>query len=440
MKNKWLIFLAFVLMPQWALALLPIQHWTTAQGAKVYLVQNPDIPMLDLSIDFAAGSVRDRREKSGVAYLTNHLIQMGAEGLDEEAIANAMADIGAGMSGRFDQDRAGLSLRTLSQPVERAQAIDILIRSLKTPLFPAAVVEREKTRLISSLKDAQIQPGRIASIHFNQLVFGAHPYALRASGETQTLETVTREDLVSFYRQHYVARGAIIAMVGDISIEEAKDLAERLTQGLVVRSEEPLALPAVVQTPPGQTKLIDHDSAQTHILLGGVGVSRTDPDYFALLVGNHILGGGGFTSRITEQVRQQRGLAYSAYSYFMPMADQGVFMMGMQTRPEQAEEALRVSIKTLKEFVRQGPTTEELINAQKNLVGSFPLRIDSNRKIHEYLSVIGFYQLPLNYLELFVGKVENVSAKQIQEAFSRHIDTEQLMMVVVGVQAQSVKP
>jgi zinc protease len=124
----------------------------------------------------------------------------------------------------------------------------------------------------------------------------------------------------------------------------------------------------------------------------------------------------------------------------MPMADQGVFMMGMQTRPEQAEEALRVSIKTLKEFVRQGPTTEELINAQKNLVGSFPLRIDSNRKIHEYLSVIGFYQLPLNYLELFVGKVENVSAKQIQEAFSRHIDPEQLMMVVVGVQAQSVKP
>jgi zinc protease len=166
--------------------------------------------------------------------------------------------------------------------------------------------------------------------------------------------------------------------------------------------------------------------------MGAPGIRRDDPDYFALYVGNHVLGGGGFTSRINKEVRQKRGLAYSAYSYFSPLQARGPFVIGMQTRRDQAPEALNVVRETLKEFIAQGPTEDELRAAKQNIVGGFPMRIDSNRKIHEYLGAIGFYRLPLTYLEDFIERVEKVTVADIKAAFERHVDPTKLITVVVG--------
>ncbi len=434
MLSKYLILLNFLLLSSAALAILPIQHWQTAGGARVYFVENRDIPMLDLSIDFAAGSGFDRNEKAGVASMTNHIMRLGAEGMDEDEIARRTADIGAGISGRFDSDRAGLSMRTLSSSAEREQALAVFTRMLQKPLFPAAVLEREKTRLIGALKEGDIQPGSIAARTFNQLMYGAHPYGLRGSGEIESVGRITRDDLSAFYRQHYAARGAVIAIMGDVSRAEANTIAERITAGLPQVTGAASALPPVTAKPEKITRLIAHHASQSHILIGTIGMARSDPDYFPLFVGNYILGGGGFASRINEEVRQKRGLAYSASGYFAPLAQKGPFVISMQTRKDQAQEALDVTLKTLRDFIANGPTDKELTDAKTNLVGGFPLRIDSNRKIHDYLAVIGYYNLPLTYLDEFVGNIERVSIADIRRAFTARIDPEKLITVVVGAE------
>jgi len=427
---KYLFLLCFFINT-FAHAILPIQHWQTKNGARVYFVENRDLPMLDLSIEFPAGSGYDRADKSGVASMTNGIMRLGSAGMDEDEIARRTADIGARLSGRFDSDRAGLALRTLSARSEREAALEIFTLVLHKPLFPAKPLERERARLISGIKESDIQPATIAGRNLYQLLYRDHPYGLRSSGDIESVGKITRDDLVAFYRTHYQARHAVIAIMGDVSRAEAEAIGERITAELPAAGAEPV-LPAAKVLDAAATRMIPHHAAQSHIFVGNVGISRTDADYFPLFVGNYVLGGGGFASRISDEIRQKRGLAYSAYSYFSPLRERGPFVMGMQTRKDQAKQALDVLMKTLRDYIEQGPTEAELDAAKKNIIGGFPLRIDSNRKIHDYLSAIGFYELPLTYLDEFSANVERVTAADIKRAFARHIDPAKLVTVVVG--------
>ncbi len=430
--HKYLFLLSFFVCGV-AHAILPIQHWQTKNGARVYFVENRDLPMLDLSIEFPAGSGYDRAGKAGVASMTNGIMRLGSEGMDEDEIARRVADIGAGLSGRFDTDRAGLALRTLSARGEREAALEIFTRVLTKPVFPAKSLERERTRLISAIKESDIQPGAIAGRNLYQLLYRDHPYGFRSSGDLQSVPKITRDDLVAFYRAHYQARHAVIAIMGDVTRAEAEAIAERITAGLPEGGADPV-MPAANVLDTAATRMIPHHAAQSHIFVGNVGISRGDADYFPLFVGNYVLGGGGFASRINEEIRQKRGLAYSAYSYFSPMQQRGPFVMGMQTRKDQAKQAVEVLMKTLRDYIEQGPTADELDAAKKNIIGGFPLRIDSNRKIHDYLAVIGFYKLPLTYLDEFSANVERVTIADIKRAFAKHIDPAKLVTVVVGAE------
>jgi len=426
--------LPLLLLPvsQAAHALLPIQHWETQRGARVYFVQNRDLPILDVSVDFPAGASLDTPDKSGLASMTSNLLRLGAVGLNEDEISRRLADVGAQLSGRLDPDRAGVGLRTLSSAKERQTAIDILGRVLTQPSFDAAVLDREKVRVTGSLREADTRPETIASRTFHRTVFANHPYGLRSAGEVETVSRLTREDLVAFHRAAYTAERAVVALMGDITREEAGRIAEALTSGLPAKSAAPASPPPVPPLKDAVMRWTEHKATQSHILIGAPGMRRDDPDYFPLVVGNHVLGGGGFTSRITDEVRTKRGLAYSAYSYFSPMLQAGPFVVGMQTQASQAATALEVSRKTLADFVEQGPTAKELAAAKKNIIGGFPLRIDSNRKIHEYLGLIGFYRLPLDYLDEFTKKVERVTAAEVKAAFQRRIDPAKMVTVVVG--------
>jgi zinc protease len=419
-----------------AQAILPIEHWRTKSGARVYFVENRSLPMFDLSVEFPAGSSFDSREKSGAAAMTNGLLRLGVEGMDEDEIARRLADVGAQLGGRFGTDGAGLALRTLSSHREREQALDVFTRMLRQPTFPEKVLEREKARLIASLKEADTRPNTIAGRVFYQLVYRDHPYALRSSGDVETVQRLTRDDLVDFYRRHYTARHAVVALIGDLSREEAAAIAERVTQGLPAGGDAPRKLPPVEPLAKGVTRIVPHPATQSHILIGAPGIRRDDPDYFPLFVGNHILGGSGMVSRIYSEVRDRRGLAYSAYSYFSPLLHEGPFIIGMQTQREQTGEALKVVRDTLREFISKGPTEEELAAAKKNIIGGFPLRIDSNRKIHGYLGMLGFYNLPLTYLDDFVKNVERVTLADIRDAFARRVDPDRMVTVVVGADAE----
>jgi zinc protease len=391
--------------------------------------------MLDVSVNIPAGSSFDAADKSGVAGLTHHLLDLGAEGLSEDDISRGMADIGAQLGGGFDQDKAGISLRTLSSAAERNKALDIMARVLQRPLFPEAILAREKVRVIAALKEAETKPESIADKAFQKAIYGAHPYALPVSGEVASVEKITVQDLSGFYRAHYRAGSAVVAIMGDVTRAEAEAIAQQLTEKLPA-SDAPAALPGVTMQIPASEQRIAHPASQSHILIGVPGMARNDPDYFPLYVGNHILGGGGFVSRLMNEVREKRGLAYSVYSYFMPLKQPGVFQLGLQTKKEQADEALQLVRNTLDEFIAKGPTGKELIAAKLNIVGGFPLRIDSNRKILDYLSIIGFYDLPLTYLDDFTRKVEQVNIAQIREAFARHINPQTMATVIVGAPQQ----
>jgi zinc protease len=428
MRYLFILFLA--IYSQQSFATLPIQHWQATSGAQVYFVQSRDLPILDINVEFSAGSSTDTPEKSGRAALTLHLFDLGAGGLTEDQISKALADVGAQLSADFDPDRAGMSLRTLSSARERKQALDIFSRVIQQPEFPAKTLEREKARVIAGLKEADTKPEVIGDRKLMKMLYGSHPYGLRGSGEVDTVKSLQRDELVNFYKSHYTAGDAVVSIMGDVSRAEAADIAELLTKNLS-RETPADVLPPVSQPAPDVEK-IPHPATQSHILLAYPGLQRKDPDYFQLVVGNHILGGGGFTSRLMEEIRSKRGLVYSVHSHFSPLKEKGPFVVGLQTRKEQSEEALAVTRKVLSDFVANGPTEKELVEAKQNIIGSFPLRIDSNKKILGYLSLIGFYQLPLTYLDDYITAVERVTVAQIKDSFQRRVDPAGMVTVIVG--------
>lgn len=428
-----LFFMFAVFVAFGAQGALPIQHWALPNGAKVYFVENHDLPMLDVSVDFRAGTAMEPADQGGVANLTAHLLSLGAGGLDDNQISRAMADVGAQLGGRFDADRAGLTLRTLSSADERNAALSVLAKILQQPAFPEPVLAREKARVIAALKEAEAQPDSIAAKAFQKAVFGDHPYARRDSGEIDSVTRLGVADLQQFYRSHYSASGTVIALMGDISRAEADRIAKQLTSQLPQPdAADHRQIPGVPSLQKAVSRIIPFPAKQSQVLMGQPGVKRGDPDYFALYVGNYILGGGGFDSRLLNEVRQKRGLAYSAYSYFLPMREAGAFQIGLQTRIDQTAGALQVVRKTLGDFIANGVTDAELTQAKNNIVGGFPLRIDSNREILEYLAVIGFYDLPITYLDDFPARVQAVTSAQIQAAFKRLIHPDKLVTVVVG--------
>lgn len=431
MRTKILITLIGLLSAASAWAGPQIQTWQAPSGAQVLFVENHDLPMLDVAVNFAVGSAHDSIEKSGLAALTHGLLDHGSAGLSEDAVAKRLADVGAQLGGGFDSDRAAISLRTLSHPVEREQALSILAQVVQQPVFPETVVEREKARIVAGLKEAETHPEHLADKAFRTAVFGAHPYALSGSGEVATVSRLSRAEIEAFYRAHYVAQASVVTLMGDVTRAEAEAIAQRLTERLP-KSGSVFTVPQVLPLAAASEQRITHPATQSHLLIGAPGMSRTDPDYFALYVGNYVLGGGGFVSRLMEEVREKRGLAYDVHSYFMPMQQAGAFQIGLQTKGEQVDQALELVRKVVADFIAKGPTEKELVAAKQNIVGGFPLRVDSNRKILEYLSVIGFYHLPLSYLDDFTLRVEQVTTAQIRAAFARHLDPSKMATVIVG--------
>ena len=431
MKLTGFVAILFLVSASSAYATPRIQHWQAKSGAEVYFVENHELPMLDVEVNFPAGSAFDTSATSGLAGLTHGMLNHGSDGLSEDDISSKLADIGAQLGGNFDQDHASVSMRTLSNPAEREQALNIMARILQHPTFPENILARQKERLIAALKEAETEPEAIAEKAFAKAVYGNHPYGLPPSGKIATVKNLKRSDLESFYHAHYSAKSAVVAIMGDITRAQAAATAEQLTAQLPEGGASDKIPPVTMQIKASEQR-IPNPASQSHILIGAPGVTRTDPDYFTLYVGNYILGGGGFVSRLMKEVREKRGLAYSVYSYFFPLQQAGEFQIGLQTKKESTDEALSIVRSTLHKFIDDGPTAKELQAAKDHIIGGFPLRIDSNAKIVGYLSMIGFYHLPLTYLDDFPGKIKKVTLAQIRDAFKRRVNPDALATVIVG--------
>ena len=430
--------MAFCTAP--AFAAIPIQHWTQPSGAQVWLVESPVIPMLDVQVDFDAGSRRDPASQAGLASVTALMAGKGVAArdgqpaLDENALGEAWADLGATFGGSASDDRMSFQLRTLTEPDLLQKSVQLAARELGEPAWPDDVWQRERQRLSAAIKESRTRPGTIAGLAYSAAVYGSHPYGYETTPES--LARIGVADMRARYADFIRPCRAKVSLVGAVTRAQAEALVTQLLSRLP-QGGDCAPLPAVPEVAPlaaAKDERIPFASAQSHVLIGQPGYKRSDPDFFPLLVGNHILGGGGFTSRLMTQVREKRGLSYSVYSYFAPGLHAGAFTAGLQTRPDQAAEALAVAQQVIGDFVANGPTADELKAAKDNLIGGFPLRLDGNRKLLDNVANIAWNNLPLDYLEHWTQRVDGVTAEQIKTAFQRVLQPQKMVTVVVGGQ------
>ena len=429
------LVLGMALSTSWAQA-QQLMRWQTEQGARVVFIESRNQPMLDVRVDFDAGYWRDSPQKAGVSALTLSLLQAGTTQYSEQVLAEKLADQGARLSSSIETERAGLQLRTLSSEPQRTAALTLFRDILSNPSFPTAAVEREKKRTIEGLKQAETDAASVADRLLTTAIYPTHPYGYDALTSVTTVAGVRRADILAFWQQHYQAAKATVTLVGDISQQEAKGIAQQLTQALP-RMATQQTVPSRVPTVATQ-QLIKrpHPSSQVHIMLGMPLLQRHDPDYYPLLVGNYILGGGGFDSRLMRVLRDQHGLTYGVSSYMSPLREAGPFVIQLATQKKNAEKANTLIDQVLAQFMQQGPTDEELAQAKNHLIGGFPLRLDNNRKLLDYAAVIGFYGLPDDFLSAYTQRIAAVSREQIQQAFARRVASQQWQRVMVGVEPQ----
>jgi zinc protease len=432
-------FVALVAACAPAFAAIPIQNWTQPSGAKVFLLESPSIPMVDVRVEFDAGGRREPDDKAGLASVTAGMTSKGIAArngdpaLDENQLGEAWADLGAGFDAGAGSDRMSFTLRSLTYPDLLPKAVALASRQLGEPSFPDDVWQRERQRISAGIREANTRPGTIAGKAYASAVYGTHPYGHDTTEES--LARITTADMKTMYGLLEPCR-AKVSIVGAVTRAQADSIAatllSRLPATVAGRCD---TLPAVGEVSPLTAPLvreIPFASAQAHVLIGQPGYKRSDPDFFPLLVGNYTLGGGGFVSRLTEEVREKRGLSYGVSSNFSPGLHAGAFTISLQTRPDQAEQAVKVAREVLTGFVAEGPTEAELKAAKDNLIGGFPLLIDSNRKLLDNIANIAWNNLPLDYLDTWTTQVQRVTAADIKAAFARKLQPQRMVTVTVG--------
>jgi len=421
-----------------AYAILPIEQLDSFKGAKAYLVQTKALPMVDIEVSIDAGDRYDPIGKSGLADMAAGLMNYGAKGnkgyLSEAQIADEIADLGANIGLSVGGERAILRIRSLSRKDLRDRAVQLASAMLSAPTYDAKIVEREKQRIITSLREAETKPEYVLERSLKKSVYGDYPLAYSPS--VKSVATLTANDLVQFHQQFYRGDRMIVSIVGDVDRIQANQIVQALLNR-IPQSGNPIAkLPDLQRSPVeplAQREIqIPFDSQQAHIAMGMTAIARNNPDFFPLLVGNYILGGGGFVSRLMSEVREKRGLAYSVFSYFAPGKDNGIFQAGLQTKNDQATLALEVLSSTIAQFIADGPTPSELEAAKANLVNGYPLRIDNNRKLLDNVSSIAWNGLPLDTMEVWTKQVEAVSLDQVKAAFQKYLAMDRMKIVVLG--------
>ncbi len=423
-----------------ASAVLPIQKIDLPSGAKLFYVEAKTIPMVNIGIDFPGGRAYDPSNKVGVADLTAGLMNKGSringKEKDEAFIADSISDLGSMISFNASIETSSVRIKTLSKPeilnAVVAQASDMLAY----PVMNSKILEREKSLEISGLLESMTKPEYIVGKQFKKMIYRENPL-----GNKETVESIKKiqiEDLKKFHQMYYRANYMNVLIVGDVSRDKAIDIATQLTQKLPTGQKVVVDLPPLLASPLADSSQreskISHPSAQAHIQMGMTSPPRKDPDYFPLMVGNYALGGGGFVSRLMQEIREKRGLAYSVSSYFYPAKNSGYFIASMQTRKDQSNESVKLLGDTIEKFIDEGPTEDEVIAAKNNLINGFPLRLDSNSKLLENLSAIAWFDLPLDTLDEWTNQVKKVTKTDVQQAFKKNLEMKRMITVVVGGQ------
>ena len=423
----WLLSFLIVVAP--ASASTRIEKVTSPGGVTAWLVQDRSVPIISLSLSFAGGAALDPAGKGGLADMVSGLLDEGAGDLDSQAYQKALKDISASISFDAGRDYFHGSLRTLSR--NRSKAFRLLRLALGAPRFETEPVERIRSQLIAGLKSEKDNPRRIAGRTWFRLVFPKHPYGNPVAGTMKSVKAIEPKDLRGFVKRRFARDRLIIGVVGDIT---PRELARRLDDvfGRLPAKSDPIRIKEARPRGAGKVVVVRKPIPQSIVIFGQRGVKRDDPDYYAAYVMNYILGGGGFSSRLTEEVREKRGLAYSVYSYLNPMNHAGLIMGGMGTQNARVADSLSIVRAEWQRIAQRGVERNELKAAKTYINGSFPLRLDSGRRIAGMLVAIQVNKLGIDYLDRRAKFIDAVTGADVKRVAGRLLKERKLTVVVVG--------
>ena len=406
------------------------EHWVTTNGVNVVFYQAMEVPMLDISFAFAAGSAYDQKSY-GLSALTAQILNEGSSGIDSIILADQLANTGAQFETTTNRDMAVFNLRTLTRKEELTQSTTTFAQIINHPDFLNDAIEREKKQFYMAITQEKSSPDSLATEIFFENLYQDHPYAHPVNGTEQSIAKINRQDIIQFYKKYYVAKNATLVIVGALDSRNAHQLANKLSQDLAPGEQ---AMPVSKASALTTAKQVHQPfpSSQTAVRLGQLGINHQNPNYFPLMVGNYILGGASLTSQLAIEVRGREGLSYSIDSQFVPMPGPGPFLIALATQNQQAKAAIALTEKVLKNYVKNGPSEDELKAAKNYLNGSFPLSLASNKVIASLLLRMNFYHLPANYLDTYLDNINKVTREDIKRAFQQELNPEKLLQVTVG--------
>jgi zinc protease len=425
---------AAVFLPPLSDARLAPRKAVMQNGLTVVTSEQKALPMVTLSLLIEAGSRFEPEGREGLANIAARLLTYGTKSRTALQISEELDFLGATLSTACGEEAASVSMTLLKKDLDAG--LQLLAEILSASTFPAEEIDRQKQSVIASIRGKEEDPGYVAHLKFIATLFPKSPYGRPVEGTAESVKRVDRAGLMDFYQRYYRPNHAILTVVGDVSHQVAIDRLDKAFRPWE-KGGAPVA-PAPRPAPGAATVVkINKDLTQANIILGHEGVPRAHPDYYAIQVMNYILGGGGFSSRLMESIRNQRGLAYSVYSAFEPEKYAGSFQVAMQTKNESAGEAIQVALDEIRKLRGQGVTEEELKAAKDYLIGSFPLRLDTNRKVAAFLSQIEFFSLGLDYPERYPGIIRAVTRQDVLRVAQRYLQPEKLIIVVVADQTKT---
>ena len=404
-------------------------------GLTVLHSEKHNLPIVMITMIVKAGLLDEPKEKAGLANLTADLLDEGTKSRKSSEISEEIEFIGAGLGASAGSDYTTITLSVLKKDIEKG--FELFSDIILNPVFAQEEIERKRELIKGSLKQREEDPSFLAERSFKKEAFGEHPYGRLVEGSTETLSEITREDLLRFHSKYFIPNNAMLSVVGDLTPGELNSLIKKYLDSWKIAELPERKIHPMNEEKTKKAVKIDRDVTQATIIIGHLGISRDNPDYYAVSVMNYILGSGGFSSRLMQKIRDELGLAYDVRSFFTTSKEKGLFQAEVQTKNESANTATEEILKQIEKIREEKVSDEELSGAKDYLTGSFPRRLDTSRKIADFLATVEFYNLGLDYTEKYASFINTVTKEDVQRVAGKYLDAENFVLIVVANQKKA---
>ncbi len=424
-----LLFTLYYPLPNDVFA-LNVQRSTLSNGLILLHSENHSLPLVMVTLIVKAGQVNEPEEKAGLANLVAELITEGTKSRNANDINEELDFIGASLDASAENDYTIIKLSILKKDIEKG--FEIFSDILLNPTFPQEEIDRKKERIKGYLIRLEEEPSFLAERAFRKELFGAHPYGRIVEGSIESINKITREDVVMFYSNYFIPNNSIISVAGDLTSDELNSLLERYLGNWEKKEMSEKSVEEIIEKKGSKIIKIGKDLTQANIIIGTTGIKRSDPKYYAFSIMNYIFGGGGFSSRLMQSIREEKGLAYDVHSFLNAFKNGGSFQIGLQTKNETANIAIDEIIRQVKMMRDEGISERELEEAKSYLIGSFKRRLDTNRKVADFLAFVEFFELGHDYAERYQDYIESVTREDVMGLIKEYLRPEDFVIVVVA--------